>query len=290
MNTSTMIQPRLTWRLVLPWLVALAGFASMYVPTYWWAATTIWQTEEQAHGALIMLVVAWLFWECKDAILGVRPAPAPVAGWLCFAFGLAMFFMGRLLNISILELGSQIPVLAGAILVLAGRPGIRAVWFPLLYLVFAVPLPGILVDAVTSPLKQWISHIAEEVLYSGGYPIARQGVVLVIGQYQLLVADACSGLHSMFSLSALGVLFLYLKQRSGWLHNGLLVATILPIAFLANVVRVIVLILVTYHFGDDAGQGFLHGGAGMVLMVVALLVFFVSDALLAKLIPGPRGG
>jgi exosortase B len=283
-----MIQPQLSRRLALPWLVALAGFASMYVPTYWWAATTIWQTEEQAHGALIMLVVAWLFWERKDAIAGVRPAPSPVAGWLCFAFGLATFFLGRLLSISILELGSQIPVLAGAILVLAGRPGIRAVWFPLLYLAFAVPLPGILVDAVTSPLKQWISHIAEEVLYAGGYPIARQGVVLVIGQYQLLVADACSGLHSMFSLSALGVLFLHLKQRTGWLHNGILIACILPIAFLANIVRVIVLILVTYHLGDEAGQGFLHGGAGMVLMVVALLVFFVSDAFLAKVLNGQR--
>ena len=67
-----------------------------------------------------------------------------------------------------------------------------------------IPLPGIIVDAVTGPLKQWISVIVVELLYDVGYPISRNGVVLTIGQYQMLVADACSGLHSMYSLSALG--------------------------------------------------------------------------------------
>jgi hypothetical protein len=69
-----------------------------------------------------------------------------------------------------------------------------------------IPLPGIIVDAVTGPLKQWISVIVVELLYGVGYPIARNGVILTIGQYQMLVADACSGLHSMYSLSALGTL------------------------------------------------------------------------------------
>jgi exosortase B len=266
------------------WLIVLAGFAAMYLPTYWWAANGIWQSDDHAHGAIILVVVVWLFWQLRDGILAVESKPLPLAGWPVFVLGLLIYMLGRSQNISILELGSQILVLTGAVLVLQGWPGIRVAWFPLLYIVFMIPLPGVLVDAVTGPLKNWISLIAEHVLYNVGYPIARNGVVLTIGQYQLLVADACSGLHSMFSLSALGLLFMYINERKSWLHNGIMLASILPIAFVANILRVMVLILVTYHLGDEAGQGFLHGGAGMVLLIAALLFLFLLDSVLARFI------
>jgi exosortase len=119
-------------------------------------------------------------------------------------------------------------------------------------------------------------------LFALGYPISSSGVILTIGQFQLMVADACSGLNSMFSLSALGTLFMYVMRRKSLLHNAIMLASILPIAFAANIVRVTLLVLLTYHFGDEAGQGFLHGAAGMVLMVIALLIFFVLDAAIAS--------
>ena len=97
-------------------------------------------------------------------------------------------------------------MVAGALLLLKGPPALRVAWFAVFYMVFMIPLPGILVDAITGPLKQWVSVIVEGMLYAAGYPIARTGVTMTIGQYQLLVADACSGLNSMFSLSALGTL------------------------------------------------------------------------------------
>lgn len=270
------------------WLIVLVGFAVMYLPTYWWAANSIWQSDDHAHGAIILLVVLWLFWQIRQDINAVQPRPASAWGWPIFVLGLFIYVLGRSQNISILEIGSQIPVLAGAVLILQGRPGIRVAWFPILYIVFMIPLPGILVDAVTGPLKNWISIIAEYVLYNIGYPIARNGVVLSVGQYQLLVADACSGLHSMFSLSALGVLFMYITERKSWWHNGIMLASILPIAFAANIVRVIVLILVTYHLGDEAGQGFLHGAAGIVLLIVALAFLFLLDVLLAAFLRSKR--
>jgi exosortase/archaeosortase family protein len=77
---------------------------------------------------------------------------------------------------------------------------------------------------------------------------------------------------------------MYIMGRKSVLHNAIMLASILPIAFTANVVRVMVLVLVTYHFGDAAGQGFLHGAAGIVLMLVALAFFFALDAVLARLL------
>lgn len=111
-------------------------------------------------------------------------------------------------------------------------------------------------------------------------------MTLTIGPYQLLVADACSGLHSMFSLTAMGLLYLYLylMEHKSWLRNGILIASILPIAYAANLVRVTVLVLVTYHFGDEAGQGFIHDSAGIVLFVVALLFLFALDSLLGLIL------
>ena len=267
------------------WLVLVVGFAAMYVPLYWWAAEGIWQSEEQGHGAIILVVMIWLFWSLRHEIDQVPAKPQPVSGWLLFSVGLFVYFVGQVFNISILGFGSQPLVVAGALLLLRGNAAIRVAWFPLLYFVFMIPLPGILVDAITGSLKNVIANIVEAVLYAIGYPIARSGVVLSIGQYQLQVADACSGLHSMFSLSALGTLFMYITGRKSSLHLGLMLAAILPIAFVANIIRVAALVLVTYYWGDEAGQGFLHGAAGMVLMLVALVSLVLLDRSLDKVLP-----
>ena len=271
-----------------PWLIALAGFAAMYAPVYWAASQGIWQSEEQGHGAIVLGVLVWLFWTLRQQIDDAPTVPMPGLGWPVFLFGLFVYFVGRVFDISILEFGSQPFVVAGALLLMKGMPAIRLAWFPLLYFVFMIPLPGILVDAITGSLKGLIANIVESLLYAVGYPIARSGVILSIGQYQLQVADACSGLHSMFSLSALGTLFMYIMGPKSKLHMGIMLVSILPIAFVANIIRVITLVLVTYYLGDEAGQGFLHGAAGMLLMLVALMFFFFLDAALDKLLPGRR--
>ena len=271
------------------WLLAAFGFAVMYVPLYWWAANGIWQSDDHAHGALILAVMAWLFWGLRAQIAAVPARPQPLVGWLVFAIGLFLYVVGEVFQISILGFGSQPFVVAGILLLLKGTGATRVAWFALFYFIFMIPLPGIIVDAVTGPLKNWISAIVVEILYRVGYPISRSGVVLTIGQYQMLVADACSGLHSMYSLSALGTLFMYIMARTSRLHNAIMVASILPIAFIANIVRVMILVLITYHFGDEAGQGFLHGTAGMVLMLVALACFFALDALLERVLRRDAG-
>lgn len=267
------------------WMAVLAGFACMFVPVYWAATTGLWTDDNHAHGAIILVVVLWLFWTLRHQIDSAPNAPSPALGWPIFIFGLLVFVAGRTVNISILEMAAQPLVILGVLLIVKGTNAARIAWFPIFYLVFMIPLPGILVDSVTGPLKNWISVIVVEALHWVGYPIARSGVTITIGQYQMLVADACSGLHSMFSLSALGTLFMYIMNRKSVVHNTLMLLSILPIAFAANIVRVIFLVLITYHLGDEAGQGFLHGAAGMVLMLVALTIFFLLDTVLATVLP-----
>ena len=267
-----------------PWLIALTGFAAMYLPIYWWASQGIWQSEEQGHGAIILAVLLWLFWDMRHALAQLPVRPSASLGWPVFAFGLLLYLTGRMFGISILEFGSQPLVVAGALLLMRGKSALRLAWFPILYFVFMIPLPSVIVDAITGSLKQWISVIVEQLLYVAGYPIARTGVILSIGPYQLQVADACSGLHSMFSLAALGTLFMYIMGRKPKLHMAIMLLLILPIAFAANIVRVMALVLITFYLGDEAGQGFLHGAAGMVLMLIALMFFFLLDKVLDALL------
>jgi len=270
----------------IAWALAIVGFVGIFAPVYWHAASGLWQSDEQAHGPIVLIAVAWLLWRRRRVIGPQVPQPAAAPGWACVAVGALMYVVGRSQDATLFELGAQIPMAAGMILLLAGPEALQAARFPLGYAAFALPLPAAAVDALTGPLKQWISAIAEDVLYAAGYPIARTGVILIIGPYQLLVADACSGLHSIFSLSALGLLFMHLAKRPGMLHNAIMVASILPIAFAANAIRVMTLVLVTYHLGDRAAQSFLHGLASIVLFSVAMLLFFALDAALARTI-GP---
>lgn len=266
------------------WLALLAppaiGLVVLFAPTFRELALTIWQSEEQGHGPIILAVSAWLLWQQREALAAAAGRGAGASAWALLVFGLLLYVLGRSQDILLFEVGSLIPLLAGALAALLGWGVVRRAAFPLLFLVFMVPLPAAIIDALTGPLKQVVSEIAEELLYAAGYPVARTGVILSVGQYQLLVADACSGLNSMFSLGALGLLYLHLlRHREPW-RNAVLLLSILPIAFLANVVRVMILVLVTYHWGDEAGQGFIHGAAGMVLFLVALGLLVGLDAVL----------
>ena len=269
-----------------PWApslgLLLVGFVAMFTPVFMQLARQVWNTDEQGHGPIILSVVLYLLWLRRERFEQALRAPQPggLGAWAMLVFGLLLYLVGRIQNIIMFEMGSLIPMLIGACAVVLGWRFVKVAAFPIFFLVFSVPLPGPVVDALTSPLKQGVSYVAEHLLYPLGYPIARTGVILNVGQYQLLVADACAGLNSMFTLEALGLLYMNIVGHHSKLRNVLLAILIVPMSFSANVIRVCILVLVTYHFGDEAGQGFVHGAAGMVLFVVALSLMFALDSAL----------
>ena len=265
----------------------LIGLALLYLPVYADLAQTIWASEEQRHGPIILAVSLWLLFRQRQAIVQQSTQPVPGLGWPLLLLALATYALGRSQDIIMFALGSQILLLAGLLLIFNGVGGLRVTWFPLCFMLFMVPLPEALVAAATGPLKAAVSALATELLYHLGYPIARSGVVLTVGRYQLLVADACAGLNTMFTLEALGLLYLNLMRYRRVARNLALALLLVPVALLANVVRVTLLVLVTYHFGDAAGQGFLHGFAGIALLLIALGLMLSLDRLLGLRWPEP---
>lgn len=269
------------------WVLS-AGLALAYLPVFRQLATQVWSTDEQGHGPIILAVCLWLAWHRKSMLV-VAAAEMRLAGrggWVLLGAGLLLYLLGRLQNIITFQALSLIPMISGSVALTFGWPVLRLLAFPVFFLLFAVPLPGPVVDALTQPLKQGVSWSAEQILYLARYPVSRSGVILTVGQYQLLVADACAGLNSMFSLEALGLLYMNIVGHASRLRNVLLAILIIPVSFCSNIVRVMILVLVTYYFGDEAGQGFVHGFAGIVLFVVALSLMFVVDSVLGRLLQG----
>jgi exosortase B len=265
------------------WAPILFGLAVLFIPTYWRLATTIWATDEQGHGPIILGLAIWYIFKQRHFINELPYKPNKAIGLGLFIIGLLAYFLGRSQDILLLEVGAQIPVAMGLLLMARGIAAVKALWFPLFFLVFMVPLPGGLVDALTMPMKIAVSWGAEHILYYFGFPVSRSGVILQVGQYKLLVADACAGLHTLFTLEALGLLYLHWVKHESYFRNVILAILIIPISYSANTIRVIILCLVTYYFGDAAGQGFIHGFAGMVLFLTALVFIIGVDSTLQYL-------
>jgi len=273
--------PRLGARFDLAvWVPLIAGLAVLYVPTLVGLAFGVWGDGEQGHGPIVLAISCWLIYRKWPEMMRLSEGGASSAwGWPVAVVGLLLYVVGRSQGILLFEVGSAIWMLTAVILLTRGGRALRAQWFSLFFMLFMIPLPGQLVDLVTMPMKIAVSYVSEGLLYQLGYPIARTGVILQIGQYMLLVADACAGLHTLLTLEALGLLYLNLVQRDSVFRNTCMALLIVPISFTANVIRVSSLVLITYHFGDAAGQGFLHGFAGMVLFLSALCLIIGLDTL-----------
>jgi exosortase B len=276
-NSSLHMGGRVPYPALGLWLTVYVLF---YAQTYATLMRDTWSTDDQGHGPMIIAASAFLMWQRREAIFAEAPRPAPLAAGVLLVLAMLSYLIGHSQSVIELEALSQIPVLIAGLLLVHGWSAVRQVWFPLAFLLFSMPLPGALTQMITMPLKLAVSTVAAEVLYWVGYPIGRVGVMLTVGPYQLLVADACSGLNSLFTLEALGLLYMNVMNYSNRTRNALLALMIIPISFCSNVTRVMTLVLLTYHFGDEVGQGFAHNFSGMILFGVALLLTYAFDSLL----------
>ncbi|MBU1378229.1 MAG: exosortase V [Alphaproteobacteria bacterium] len=267
----------------LPHIPIIVGLALVGIPTLARLAKQVWTLEIGAHGPIVLATGVWILWRAWPK---VEPAPnggRTALSVLGFAVSLAIYVFGRAYDFISLE---AFGVYGFGIAYLYGRFGlaeILKIWFPLFYLGFLLPLPGWVIDQGTAPLKQLVSYMATSIVEPFGIPIYREGVTLVVGPYQLLVEDACSGLNSMVGLVAISLFYIYLLRSASWKYSLFLAALLIPVAIVANALRIVILILLTYFFGDAVGQGFLHVTAGLFLFAVALLLMFGIDNLLSNL-------
>lgn len=281
-NTRITLDWQEIWQDILSsgfWVIAIT-FVAIYTGTTALLIEGPWQTDQDSHGPFILLIVALIILLKAHKLREIEPPRSSFLGWLFLLAGLFFYVVGHSQEIMLLDAGSIIPVLTGVVLITKGKEGLKELIFPLCFLIFAVPMPGWLMDGLTQPMKLALSDQVVDMLYGFGYPVAQNGVILYIEQYQLLVKDACVGLNSLHSLAAVGIIYIYLSKPSHILHTLFLLLIIIPAAYAANLVRVVALVLITYYFGEAAGQGFLHDFAGLVMFVTALVLFIAIDSII----------
>jgi exosortase B len=261
---------------------ALLAMFSLTLYNLLYSAEALWSKGEHSHGPIMLSLALWLAWVRWHEFNGRTDGQAPGTwlAWPLFATGLLFYVPGHALGIIYFEAFAFLPMFIGVVALVGGYPLINKLKFPLFFLIFMVPIPGFVLEPISQFVKLHISIVVTDVLWRLGYPISHTGVVLTIGPYQLLVADACAGMRTLFMLEAMGIFYLNVIRHASMFRNITLGILIIPISFTANMLRVLFLALLTYHFGDEVGQGYLHGFAGIVLFAIALLLIMSIDAML----------
>lgn len=270
---------------IAPGAVFAVGWLALYLPIYLDFAGGAWRRDENAHALIVMAIaVGAAGARLSSERFSLTPKPADIAlGALFVLAGVLAAAIGRMTEADLIASASQAPLAFGATLALFGWPGVRRLWFAITLTLYLIVWPGWALDALTGPLKIAVSQAVANSLYAAGLPVAHSGAVIAAGPYQLLVADACAGLNSLIALTAVGAVYLYMIKHQDRRVNAVVLLSLIPIAVAANIIRVAILVLITYFLGFDAGQGFLHDGAGLLMFAVALALVFAIDSLAAFL-------
>jgi exosortase A len=234
-----------------------------------------------SHGFLIPLVSLYFVYE-KRKELAVFNRSGNWIGLPLLLFGIVLLLLGDLATEYFTMRFSILIVLGGIILFLLGEEFLKTLLFPLVFLIFMIPIPSILMDRITFPMQLFASKVAARSLYLIGIPVLREGNIIQLANTSLEVAEACSGIRSLISLLALSVVFAYFSQNTTWKRIVLVLSTF-PIAIIANAARVTGTGILAHYYGDQVAQGFFHGFSGWILFVVAFICLFLLGAMLSRM-------
>ena len=283
-------------RIIQALIILALGWVALALPVYMDFATGAWTRDENAHAPFVLaIVIAGFYLRCHS--LNKRGWPDQnrfrISWHQSFSFfilclGWVLYGLGRAGEVELFSSASLLLIIVGGLMTIGGRALLAWFWFPVLMMFYLIVFPGWLLDTLTGPMKLWISEAATWLLSALGLPVAHSGVVIAAGPYQLLVADACSGLNSLLAMTAVGAVYLYVIKRRSIALNAFLFASIIPLAIFANFIRVCLLVWITLGHGYDAGQGFLHEFAGLMMFAIALSGLFLLDSLTSSPV-GRRG-
>jgi exosortase len=243
-----------------------------------------WMTDENySHGILILPIALYFLWERRSQLNLAQRKPA-LFGLIAVTISILILFAGMLGSELFLTRISILGTIAGTILFLYGWNHLKILIFPILFLLLMIPIPQIIFNHITFPLQLLASRFGELVLSTVGIPVLREGNIIQLANTSLEVVEACSGIRSLISLLTLGILYGYFADSRNSVRMIMALATI-PIAILANGIRVAITGIAADYYGPAAVQGFLHTFSGWVIFLIAFLMLFALQRLIKLLAP-----
>ncbi len=265
-----------------------AIIAGLLIILYWtdfrrmhggWTATESYYT----HGFLVPFISAFFVWRQRNAFLAAPLRPY-AGGYILLALGVGVMLVGNFLHFAVISQLSLLPVLFGVSLTLFGYQRTRAMWFPLAFLIFMIPMPGSVTQSFALHLKLLATEYAVILANWVTLPMVREGSFIYFGDDQLLVGEVCGGLRSLIALLAFGAVMAYISKTRPW-AQWFLLAMSGPIAIVSNVFRIFLLCVVGYFWGSEVAAGRFHDISGIMIFVVAFALFFGLETQLRRIAP-----
>jgi len=275
LETSSRDRAWIVWSAVLIGLVGIlyAGVLKILVGQWW-------NEPDYGHGFLVPLFSGYVVWRQRERLFKTESKPANF-GLLVMVGAVVLLLVGSLGAELFTSRISLLVLLAGMILFLVGWKVLRALSFPLAFLLLMIPIPAVIYNQITFPLQLIASRFATFWLELVQVPVLREGNVLILPNYSLEVVEACSGIRSLMTLITLAVAYGYLVEPRRWVRYSLVILMI-PIAIVSNAIRIMGTGVLTYRFGPKAAEGFFHEFSGWVIFLAALILMFVSHAILKR--------
>ncbi len=222
-----------------------------------------------SHGYLVPFVTAYLIWRKREELSTLTPQGSFIGLPLIIA-GLLIYTVSYFLEVNFFGYVSFLIVLFGIVIYLGGWKVTRALLFPLLFLIFMIPLPKVVILAISFEMKMLASEISSWLVNLVGIETSVSGSRIFYPGGFLWVGDPCSGLRSLISFLALGTVVVQLTSGKAWKKTVLFISVI-PIALLSNVVRIFVLTVASYFYGSQIVDGFLHDFMGFMVFVIGFI-------------------
>jgi len=262
----------------------LAGvFILLYAPTFR-ALYETWKTDEDySHGFLIIPISLYLIWKKREELLS-RPGHPSNWGFAILMLWAVMYFLGYVGEISTFVSYSMIVFLFGAVITLLGFGIAKAVAFPILFLIFMIPIPAEIYTTFTNPMKLMATTSSVWFLHLFNVPVLQEGNLMHLPNYSMKVVMACSGMRSLISVTALALLMGYLLLTSNARRLALFLLSI-PVALLGNMLRITVTGMLAYFVSSEMAEGYSHTMAGLVTFVLSFILLFAGVSLVQWIAP-----
>ena len=241
-----------------------------------------WDTDPNySHGFIVPFMSAFFVYE-RWTRLREMPIQPSALGIPILTLGMAMLVIGSVGAELFAQRVSFIVVITGLTLMILGKRMLVTLSLPIVFLLFMIPLPAIVVNTIAFPLQIFAAQSASFCLFNLGIPVLREGNLIFLAGTTLEVAEACSGLRSLVALLALGTVYGYFSQRQMWKRWALVVLSI-PIAIVANALRVTGTGVLANYWGTEAAEGFYHTFEGWLVFVVAFILLLGCGTIIAKI-------
>lgn len=243
-----------------------------------------WDALGYGHAFFILPISLGLSWRKREALAKAFSETKERFGLISLGilvFGILMYIFGWRQDYMVISTFALIPFLYGFIGFIYGKRIRRMLLFPILYLLLLVPPPFAILDQLTLPLR-YISALGVEIVFKlFDFPFQREGLIYVVSGQQMMINEACSGFRSLITMLSLGLVYVYVN-KDGLLKKGVLILSILPLAVLGNILRIIIISLIAIYFSPEAAQGFLHSFSGVVVFLFIVLGFVGIEVLWTK--------